>query len=87
MFSQAEITEVTRTQRYQEWFAESIAEPFRIAWSDWRTKVGLLIIAGFLLMGLVAWISSSTWFVLERIVLVDSPIANQGSLGSSHSRT
>ncbi|WP_235019691.1 ABC transporter permease [Natrialba sp. INN-245] len=79
MFSQAEITEVTRTQRYQEWFAESIAEPFRIAWSDWRTKVGLLIIVGFLLMGLVAWISSSTWFVLERIVLVDPPIANQGS--------
>ena len=79
MFETSQITEVTRKQRAKEWFSESIAEPTRIAWADWRTKIGISIIALFLLMGLVAWVSSSTWWLLERIVLVEQPISGQGT--------
>ncbi|WP_245835271.1 ABC transporter permease [Natronolimnobius baerhuensis] len=79
MFSQSEITQVTRKQRAEEWITESITKPFHIAWSDWRTKIGLLIIIGFLGMGLVAWISSSTWWLLDRLTLIEQPIAGQGA--------
>ncbi|WP_440767038.1 ABC transporter permease [Natronorubrum sp. DTA7] len=78
MFARSEITEVTRKQRFGEWFSESIAEPARIAWSDWRTKIGLSIILLFLLMGLVAWVSASTWWLLDRLVLIEPPISGQG---------
>ncbi|GAB6878318.1 hypothetical protein JCM17823_05920 [Halorubrum gandharaense] len=79
MFASAEVTAVTREQRLREWFGESVAEPFRVAWADWRTKIGITIILAFLFMGLVAWLSASSWWLLERVVLVEQPIANQGT--------
>lgn len=78
MFADRDATAVTRKQRAYERFSESIATPGRIAWEDWRMKAGLSIISLFVVVAFVAWISSSTWWVLEGITIVDEPISNQG---------
>ena len=78
MFAGSDATQVTRKQRAREWFSEAIATPARIAWEDWRMKVGLSIITLFVVVGLVAWVSSSNWWLLDGVTLVEEPISNQG---------
>jgi len=46
--------DVTRKERLKEIYEAQIRTPAVIAWSDWRTRFGLLIIGVYLLMGLVA---------------------------------
>ncbi|WP_276256613.1 ABC transporter permease subunit [Halomontanus rarus] len=47
--------------RWQQRFQESVLVPLKIAFTDWRTSVGLLIIAGFVLMGTVGvWLVEPT---------------------------
>ncbi|MCU4751265.1 ABC transporter permease [Halobacteria archaeon AArc-curdl1] len=53
MFDDTEVTEVTRTQQFAEVVDESIVQPTKIAWSDWRTKIGMIIISLFFFMGAV----------------------------------
>lgn len=77
MFSDGVVTEVTHRQRVTEVFYESIYEPFLVGWSDWRTKFGIIVIGLFVLMGVVAAVSSSEAWILEQITLVAEPISNQ----------
>lgn len=47
--------------RWQQRFRESVLSPLKIAFTDWRTSVGLLIIAAFGLMGTVGvWLVEPT---------------------------
>jgi peptide/nickel transport system permease protein len=46
--------DVTRKERLKEIYDEQIRTPALVAWSDWRTRFGLLIIGVYVLMGLVA---------------------------------
>ena len=45
--------EQTQLDRAQAIFYESVYAPFLIMWEDWRTRVGLIILVGFVLMGTV----------------------------------
>ncbi|XVH33143.1 ABC transporter permease (plasmid) [Haloferacaceae archaeon DSL9] len=54
-----------------------VLTPGRVAWNDWRTRFGILIIALFVGTGLAAWISSSRWSVLEGVTIVERPGTNQ----------
>ncbi|QLH79785.1 ABC transporter permease [Halosimplex rubrum] len=56
----------TRTDLYREWLDMAVLTPIRVAWDDWRTQVGSIIIAFYLLMGSVG------------VVLVDPPNQGQG---------
>ncbi|QRV17939.1 ABC transporter permease (plasmid) [Haloterrigena salifodinae] len=43
----------TRSELYKEWLDVAVLAPVRIAWNDWRTKLGSLIITFYILMGTV----------------------------------
>ena len=47
-------TEVTKRERLSEIYDAQMRTPALVAWSDWRTRFGLLIIGGYVLMALVA---------------------------------
>ncbi len=56
----------SRTERYKRFADEYVAAPMRVLWSDWRSRVGLIVVAGFLLMGTLG------------VVLVPVPEMNAG---------
>lgn len=56
----------TRSELYKEWLDVAVLAPLRIAWNDWRTKLGSLIILFYVLMGTVG------------LYLVPAPTQGQG---------
>ncbi len=52
-FDVPEIEAESRRDKYSQLFQTWVVVPGKILWSDWRGKVGLLIVAGFVLMGTV----------------------------------
>lgn len=70
-----ESSTISRRQRAEQFFDESIATPFRIIWSDWRTRLGALILVFYVLVGTVGVrvISKPTFNEAERYV---SPFVN-----------
>jgi len=56
----------SRADLYREWIDMALLTPIRVAWDDWRTQVGSIIIAFYLLMGTVG------------VVLVEPPVQGQG---------
>jgi len=46
--------DVTTRERLREVYDERIHTPLLVAWADWRTRLGFLILGGYLLMALVA---------------------------------
>ena len=52
--SDASSAEMTRRDRLEEWYRRMIYEPALVAWSDVRTRVGILILGVYVLMALVA---------------------------------
>ena len=61
-------------------FDRRIYAPAAILVRDWRALVGSTILATFLLMGLVAWVSRSSWWVLESIVIIETPLVMEGDI-------
>lgn len=55
-----------------------VLAPLRILANDWRALVGILIVSIYLLMGFVAWISASDWWLFSGLTLVTEPVPNQG---------
>ncbi|GAB3670575.1 ABC transporter permease [Halopiger thermotolerans] len=43
----------TRSEVYKEWLDVAVLAPLRVVWSDWRTRLGTLIILFYVLMGTV----------------------------------
>lgn len=58
----------TRRERLAFRFDLYVLSPARIVWSDWRTRVGVLVLAAYLLMGTLG------------VVLVAPPDPNQGMI-------
>ncbi|MFC7142101.1 ABC transporter permease [Halosimplex aquaticum] len=52
---------------YREWIDIAILTPIRVAWDDWRTQVGSILIMFYILMGTVG------------VMLVDPPTQGQGT--------
>ncbi|QLC34779.1 ABC transporter permease (plasmid) [Halarchaeum sp. CBA1220] len=59
-------TEVTRWDRYMRWLETWLFASARIAWSDWRVRIGSLIVLLYILMGTVG------------VVLVPEPTIGAG---------
>ena len=51
----------TQSEVYREWFEIAVLTPVRVAWDDWRTQLGSLIVLFYLAMGAVAWVSAAEW--------------------------
>ena len=66
LFETTSDTEISRSERYQRALDEFVVAPLYILWDDWRSRVGLLIILFYVLMGTVG------------VVLIDAPIADEG---------
>lgn len=62
-----------RRERYRRFLDESVLTPLRIVWSDWRARLGSGIIALYLVMGLVAWISRTDFWILDSVTLIQQP--------------
>lgn len=74
MFDESEVTDVTRSQRAREVINEGFVVPFKVAWSDWRTKIGLVIMALFVLSAALTAAHKSGYYVLNDFLgLVGSP--------------
>ena len=59
--STADVPEPTRREKLRRSFTQSIYAPLAVAWSDVRTRVGLLLIVAFLLTGTVGvWLTPKT---------------------------
>lgn len=56
---------VSRSELYREWLDIAVLSPLRVAWNDWRTQTGSIIILAYLLMGTVG------------VVLVEPPVQGQ----------
>ena len=56
----------TRSEIYREWFDIAVLTPMRVAWNDWRTQIGSVIIFVYLLMGTVG------------VAVVKPPVQGQG---------
>uniref|UniRef100_A0A7D5GKB1 ABC transporter permease n=2 Tax=Natrinema halophilum TaxID=1699371 RepID=A0A7D5GKB1_9EURY len=74
MFGESAVTNVTRRQQAREVVDESIVAPFKIAWSDWRTKVALIIITTFVITAVIVWLHQIGITILnDALNLVGSP--------------
>ncbi|MFB6135270.1 MAG: ABC transporter permease subunit [Halobacteriaceae archaeon] len=57
---------MTRWDRFRERYQRLVVAPLRVMWSDWRGRVGLVVIVGYLLMGTVG------------VLVIHRPELNQG---------
>lgn len=73
-------TKLGRSERFRQTLDERLLAPLRIVWDDWRARVASFIILGYLVMGLVAWVSASKFWILKDITLILQPHPNQGPL-------
>lgn len=62
---------LSRSARYRQLFDEYIRAPVKIVWSDWRSVTGVSILACFVALGMIAWVSGSEWGPLAGIVIID----------------
>ncbi|MFB6218999.1 MAG: ABC transporter permease [Halobacteriaceae archaeon] len=67
-FDVATQDEMSRRERAEVFYDQSIRAPFRILWEDWRGRIGVLILGGYVLMGTVG------------VVVVDVPFPNDGPI-------
>jgi len=74
MFDDSEFTEVTRSQRAREMINEGFIVPFKVAWSDWRAKIGIIIMAMFVVAAILTSAHKSGYYILNDFLgLVGSP--------------
>ena len=59
-------TSVTRKERYSRIFDTTIMAPLRVAWTDWRARLGIAIVLLYLIMGTVG------------VVFIEAPVPNEG---------
>lgn len=76
----SDVPTLTRREKARRTFDRRIYAPMAVLVRDWRAVVGGTILVTFLLTGLVAWISSSNWWLLESVVLVEQPTVMEGPI-------
>ena len=67
-FEQMAQMSMTNSERRRQWFEERVLAPARIAWDDWRARIGVIVVTLYLLMGTVG------------VALVAAPRPNQGEM-------
>ncbi|CDK38576.1 Oligopeptide transport system permease protein OppC (TC 3.A.1.5.1) [Halorubrum sp. DM2] len=87
--AEASTEEISRRDRFAEFYRRSIREPAVVAWSDGRTRAGIVILSGYLLMALVdvfgLWRDASPNQSSERLLLPFQSL--QYPLGTTQSGT
>jgi len=74
MFGDAEPTDVGPGQQLKEVLYEGVVAPFKIAWSDWRTKTGIIILGTFVIISLLVALHQEGYEWLNAVLnLVGSP--------------
>lgn len=78
--------DVTRKEWLREVYEDGIKTPLLVAWADWRTRIGLLIVGGYFVMALVAvlglWRQPSTSQAPRYLMLfenMDYPLGTTAS--------
>lgn len=64
--SDLEVPDTSRKERFYRYLDLYVGAPLRVAWSDWRARIGIALILFFLLLGTVG------------VRLVDPPLMNEG---------
>ncbi|WP_248518031.1 ABC transporter permease [Salinarchaeum laminariae] len=74
MFDDAESTDVGAVQEYKEVLYEGLVAPAKIAWSDWRTKTGIIILGAFVLIAILSDLHQNGYTILNDFLgIVGSP--------------
>jgi len=76
----SDVPTLTAREKARRILDRRVRAPAAVLVRDWRALVGSLILAAFLLTGLVAWISTSNWWVLDGVVLVPTPTVMEGPI-------
>ena len=76
----SDVPTLTRREKTRRAFDRRMYAPMAVLVRDWRALVGGFILATFLLTGVVAWVSSSNWWLLEGVVLVETPTVMEGPI-------
>lgn len=76
----ADIPEPTAREKAVSAFDRHIRAPGAVLVTDWRALVGSAILSLFVLTGIVAWVSTSNWWLLESVVLVETPTVTEGPI-------
>jgi ABC-type dipeptide/oligopeptide/nickel transport system permease component len=71
-------TTISRRDRYWRWFDTVVLAPLRVLWQDWRARIGGVILFGYVAMAAIAWMSTSDWWVLSEVVIVEPPQPMEG---------
>ena len=73
MFENAEATDVGPAQQFKEVLYEGVVAPAKIAWSDWRTKTGIVILGSFVLVAFLVMAHRNGIEILNTIIGPLSP--------------
>jgi len=74
MFAGAESTEVGRGQQAKEVLYDGVVAPAKIAWSDWRTKSGIIILGSFVFIAFLVELHQQGFTILNDFLgIVGSP--------------
>ena len=76
----ADVPTLTAREKARRTFDRRIYAPLAVLANDWRAVLGGGILTLFVLTGVVAWISSSNWWFLSGVVLVESPTVMEGPI-------
>ncbi|AGN01118.1 binding-protein-dependent transport systems inner membrane component [Salinarchaeum sp. Harcht-Bsk1] len=73
MFEDAEATDVGPAQQFKEVLYEGVVAPAKIAWSDWRTKTGIVILGSFVVIALLVMSHRNGIDILNTLIGPVSP--------------
>jgi peptide/nickel transport system permease protein len=65
--------EETRSERYEKLFDTYVRTPGEIIWSDWRARIGFLIVGVYVLVGVISVLSRSSFFptIIAETFVID----------------
>jgi peptide/nickel transport system permease protein len=76
----ADVPEPTIREKVTYAFDRHIRAPGAVLVNDWRALIGSTILSLFVLTGIVAWVSASSWWVFGSVVIVEKPTVMEGPI-------
>jgi peptide/nickel transport system permease protein len=76
----ADVSEPTTREKVAYVFDRHIRAPGAVLVNDWRALIGLTVLSLFVLTGIIAWVSASSWWIFEGVVIVETPTMMEGPI-------